>query len=236
MVLRDQIIAIIYRSLLFIFGLSALIIVGISDSMAGPLNAFRKYGNLLTLLSALIVLFEIIFNGISLSKGRKRMPSGVYPPIMFLLLSLEIGLAIAHPLYCFFGDLTYFSGGEANFYTLFITLLFPIFLLGDWLLFGEKGNLKARHLLDIPLLPILYYLFSYLNHLIRGDDIKYATVIFDEKTFIGNPSLPALFGENSGWNGVVISTFSILSIYIATGIIIFFLGKLLSSPNFYKES
>ena len=231
MVIRNQIASLIYRILLLGLGIATLTILGIQDSVVSPLNTFRNYASILTLLSTILVLIEIIVNSISLGKGVHRMASGVYPAITFICLSLELGLMFGHALYCSFTNMSFFGIGLDLAYPLLSIVLFPLAYFADWLFFGEKGTVKKFHLISVTSLPLLYYLFSYLNHLIRGETFSYATAVFDPKTFANN----ALLSGNNGWNGVATACISLLAIYITTGALLLLLSSFLAGKLSHKN-
>lgn len=231
MVIRNQIASLIYRIFLLGLGIATLTVLGIQDSVVSPLNTFRNYASVLTLCSTILVLIEVIVNAISLKKGVHRMAAGVYPAITFVCLSLELGLMFGHALYCSFANTSFFGIGMDLAYPLLSIILFPIAYFFDWLCFGEKGTVKKFHLISVTSLPILYYLFSYLNHLIRGDTFSYATAVFDPKTFANN----TILNGNNGWNGVVTACFSLLGIYVLTAAILLFLSSLLAGKIAHKR-
>ncbi len=231
MVIRNQVASLIYRILLLALGTATLAILGIQDSVISPFNTFRNYTSLLTLCSTILVLIEVIVNAISLKQGIHRMAAGVYPAITFVCLSLELGLMFGHSLYCFFTNASFFGTQMDLAYTLLSIVLFPIAYFFDWLCFGEKGTVKKLHLISVTSLPILYYLFSYLNHLIRGEAYSYATAVFDPKTFANN----AILNGNDGWNGVVTACFSLLTIYVLSATLLLLLSSLLAGKIAHKH-
>ncbi len=233
MVIRNQIASLIYRLALFALGIASLCVAGISDSVLSPLNTFRNFGSVLTLVSSILVSIEIVANAISLAKnGVHRLAAGVYPPVTFVLLSLEVGFLFSHPLSSFLSNSSYFSSNGDITYVLLLSILFPIAYLLDWLLFGEKGTVKAVHLIEVAALPLLYYLISLFNHLIRGETFSYATAIFEPKNFLANSNVPLTFSENDGWNGVAISCFSVLGIYLASASLLLLLSNVLAGKVF----
>ncbi len=237
MVIRNQIAALIYRILLLAFGCYVLSVAILHDSVISPLNTFRNFASCLTLVSVLAILLEVIVNIISIfTHGNKRMASGIYPAITFVFLSLEIGYMAGHPLYCYLTGAPYMPAGEELLYTLLLSVLFPLGYFLDWLLFGEKGNVKAMHLLEIMALPLLYYLLSLFTHLAHGETFAYATAIFDPRNFLSNSFLPPLFQGNDGWNGVAIASFSLLAIDLCSALIVLFLSYLLAGAILHRPS
>lgn len=224
MVIRNQILSLSYRVLLLASGIASLAVLVLD---AGAASLWR-YESVLTLLSSVLVLIEIVVNCISLKDGVRRMAAGVYPAITFLFLSLELGLMVGHPLYTFLSDIPYFEDG-LGFAAIFLPLiLFPILYFLDWLLFGEKGTVKPFHLISLSAFPLLYYLSSLLNHLIKGKETKYATLVFDPRTFLNNSNLSLVMKENEGWNGVAVACFSLLLIDIGCGLILLLTSRFLA--------
>ena len=227
MVIRNQILSLSYRVLLLALGVASLTVLVLDASAA----SLWRYESVLTLLSSVLVLIEIVVNCISLKDGVRRMAAGVYPAITFLFLSLELGLMVGHPLYTFLSDIPYFEDG-LGFAAIFLPLiLFPILYFLDWLLFGEKGTVKPFHLISLSAFPLLYYLSSLLNHLIKGEDAKYATLVFDPRTFLNNANLSLVMKENEGWNGVAVACFSLLLIDIGCGLLLLLTSRFLAKNS-----
>lgn len=232
MVIRNQILSLLYRVTLLALGIGSLAVLVLDAGVSSLL----RYESVLTFFSSLLVLIEIIVNCISLKDGIRRMASGVYPAITFLALSLELGLMIGHPLYTFFADIPYFEDG-LGFAAIFLPLiLFPILYFLDWLLFGEKGTVKPFHLISLSAFPLLYYLSSVLNHLIKGEEAKYATLVFDPMTFLSNPNLSLVMTENEGWNGVAVACFSLLLIDVGCGLLLLITSHFLARNSLSSRS
>ncbi len=227
MVIRNRILALIYRLIGTIIGIVSLVFVFASDSPhAFSLNPMRFIGTEITMFSTIVLIIEAIITGISFRATQKKY-FGIYGQVLYLAVGLEMALALSRPL-----SYLFINGGNINvpyfladrlLTQIFIYIVFPIFVFFDWILFSEKGNWKYRWIIYLISIPLFYTVFAILNHYIRTST-TFATTIFDANTFLNYHIL----GECNGWVGVILSSLTIFGVYVLSGLTIVFLSYLFS--------
>jgi hypothetical protein len=235
MAIRNRILAFIYRIILLGFALATLALLFLDEEESGNyFESFLYFDTEITLFSAVIVLAELIANGIGLAKGARGLAPGVYSPLSLAATSYEAADLLAYPIACLFVGNDYFAEGRVP-PILFAHLLLPILFIADWALFGEKGTVKWRYGLYWLLYPLFFFAFS----LVRFGISNSATItcpLFDATEFAAKASLPGWFSGNGGWNGVVFSSFSMLGLFAAVSYGLLFLNNLLAGKYFPKKS
>ncbi len=227
MVIRNRIISLIYRIIAAIIGIFTIIFIFYSDSANSfSWNPFRFLGTTITTFSTIVLILEVLINGISFRSSSKRI-FGIYGQMLYVAVGLETALALTQPVFYLFingGNISvpYFSA-DRIFTQLSLYIIFPFVVFFDWLLFSEKGNWKYHWIIYLLSIPLFYTAFSVLNHYIRTST-TFATAIFDNNTFLNY----AILGGLNGWVGVIIASMTTLAIYIAIGMGFVFLSNLLS--------
>ncbi len=227
MVIRNRVLALIYRLIGAGVGIIALCFIFISDSPhAFSLNPMRFIGMEITMYSTLVLLIEAIITAIFFRANTKKYV-GIYGQMLYVAVGLEMALALSHPLTYLLvngGNISvaYFSTDRIMGQVLSY-IIFPVIVFFDWLLFSEKGNWKYRWIIYLISIPLFYTVFSVLNHFIRTTT-TFAAIFFDQNTFANY----FILGELNGWVGVIISSMTILSTYILSGIALVFFSYLLS--------
>lgn len=224
MVIRNRLLAFIYRLLASIIGILGLVFVFQVDKI-DQLNAnpLRYFGTLTTLYTVCVLLIETIISLLGLRKKAKKGVPQTFGQILFVSIALEMSLLMGHPLYylfihCFNVSQAYFAY-DRLWAQLFMYVLIPLVSFFDWLLFSEKGNWKWHWVIYFITIPLFYTVFSFLNHYIRTST-TFATLIFDPNTFLNYP----LLGELDGWAGVLISSSLMFALYVGVAFFMIFLS------------
>ncbi len=227
MVIRNRILALLYRILGVVVGIAAIVFIFYSDSANSfSWNPLRFLGTTISAFSLFVLILEILITLISFrSNGKKYF--GIYGQMLYVAVGLEIALALSHPIMYLFvngGNLSvpYFSMDRIM-TQLTVYIIFPIVVFFDWLLFSEKGNWKQHWIIYLISIPLFYTAFAILNHYIRTST-TFAATIFDNNSFINY----AVLGNLNGWVGVIISSLTVLGVYVLSGVGIVFFSDLLS--------
>lgn len=226
MVIRDRLAALIYRLLALALGIVTLVLSVSTNSTSSIWDGLANYSTLVTFLGVSVLLSEIIANLIGITKNRKTLAPGIIPFIFHAALVLEIGLAFIHPFYCHFMAIAYFDS-KILIYVFLTYIIFPLVILLDWLLYGEKGTVRWSYGMFPLFFPIFYYLFSLMWNLIL-DPGTYSLQIFNPNTFLVSTNLPEFFKNGDGWAGVFISCAVILGVIAALDYLIIFTNNLLA--------
>lgn len=236
MIVRNRILAFVYRLLATLVAILSLFICFENDAINSvPWNSARYFGTLVTIFSAIIFLLESIVAGKGLKKANKNTYPAIFGQLLFVMVALEVGLALSHPLYFAYLNIgnphaAYFpSDRKLNQILMYIVL--PLISFLDWLIFSEKGNWKYHWLVYLGSIPFFYAMYSFINHYVRTTT-TFATMIFDNSTFL-NQGFLSLW---NGWLGVIVSSMSILLVYLLIGYFLVFLsavlgGKYLAKPK-----
>ena len=102
MVIRDRLIALIYRIVALIVGIGTLAIQLNTNAVNNFWAGFGNYATIVTLFGTVIILSEIIANAIGIREKRNTIAPGVVPFLFHGALALLVSLAIIHPFYCYF--------------------------------------------------------------------------------------------------------------------------------------
>ena len=210
MVIRDRLIALIYRIVILALGVWTLTVQLTTNAVNNFWVGFGNYASIVTLFGCVIILSEIIANAIGMREKRNTIAPGVVSFLFHGALVLLVSLAAIHPFYCYFVGADYMKA-DTFLYSLLSFILFPLAILLDWILFGEKGTVKWSYGMFPLFVPIFYYLFSLMRKLLVSGS-TYSTLIFDSNTFIMSNYLPEAFSAGNGWAGVFISIFSIFAV------------------------
>ncbi len=237
MVIRNRTLAFIYHSLGTILGIVTLVFIVNTYTVNSQFwNPFRYFGSWVSAYTSFVFLAESILCGFALKnrKHRKSNPQ-VFGQMLYLATCLEIVIAFARPICYLFingGNIAapYFSKDQTVTNVLTYIAL-PATTFFDWFLFSEKGNWKWHWIIYLIALPAMYLAFSILNRGIR-QATTFATMIFDNNTYLNY----AILGERDGWVGVVISSCTILILFVSVGIFMVFLSYLLSGKYAKKPT
>lgn len=186
MVIRNRVIAFIYRVCLFAFGgVSLYYLFSSAQNFNMAAWGFLSFGIETTLFAMGILLAEIIANGIGLAKGSQGLAPGVWSPLFFSALVYVLSSSLANLISAPIFLQTIFQGSQLP-VTLISHLFFPIAFYLDYLLFGEKGTVKWIHPVYWVVYPIFYFAFSLVAHYIWNygwfpypflDYVTYATAL-----------------------------------------------------------
>jgi hypothetical protein len=226
MVIRDRLIALIYRIVALIIGIATLAIQLNTNVPNNFWAGFGNYATIVTLFSSIIILSEIIANAIGMREKRNTIAPGVVPFLFHGALALSVSLAVTHPFYCYFVGVDYMKA-DTLLYSLLSFIIFPLAILLDWILFGEKGTVKWSYGMFPLFVPIFYYLFSLMRKLLVSGS-TYSTLVFDSNTFIMHKELPEAFSAGNGWAGVFISIFVIFGIITFVDFTLILINNLLA--------
>ena len=212
MVIRDRLIALIYRIVALIIGISTLAVQINTNAVNNFWAGFGNYATIVTLFGSIIILSEIIANAIGMKEKRNTIAPGVVPFLFHGALTLLVSLAVAHPFYCYFVGVDYMKA-DTFVYSLLSFIIFPGVILLDWILFGEKGTVKWSYGMFPLFFPIFYFLFSLMRKLLVSGS-TYSTLVFDPNTFLMSAHLPDAFSAGNGWAGVFISILSLFAVIV----------------------
>lgn len=233
MVIRDRLIALIYRIVILALGIWTLVVQLTTNAVNNFWMGFGSYASIVTLFGCIIILSEIIANAIGMKEKRTTIAPGVVPFLFHGALTLLVSLAAIHPFYCYFVGVEYMKM-DTLLYSLLSFIFFPLAILLDWILFGEKGTVKWSYSMFPLFWPIFYFLFSLMRKfLISGS--TYSTLVFDPNTFIMSNYLPDAFSAGNGWAGVFISIFSIFAIIVFVDFALIFINNLFAK-RYVRES
>jgi hypothetical protein len=235
MAIRNRISAFVYRLFLLGFALATLAFLFLDEEENGNyFEGLLYFDTEITLLAAVVVLAELIANGIGLAKDPRGLAPGVYSPLSLAATAYEGANLLAYPIACLFVGNDYFAEGRFP-PILFAHLLLPLFFIADWALFGEKGTVKWRYGLYWLLYPLFFFAFHMVRHAISNSAVI-TCPLFDATEFTSNAALPAWFAGNGGWNGVIFSSLSVLGLFAAVSYGLIFVNNLLAGKYFQKKS
>jgi len=229
MVIRNRLAALIYRSIISILGIIA-IIIGISANIEnGFWNSFFAYPTIITLLGTLVIISETIANAIGMKNNINTLAPGVVPMIFHAALSLELSLcAIRIFTSALFGT-GFFDGSIIN--VLLAYIIFPGAYLLDWLLFGEKGTVRWSYGMFPLFIPVFHCILTLMTHYLTGSE-SYITAILNPELFNGAANLPDVLVAGDGWSGVVITTFIIWLMTLAMDYLLILINNFLAGRYF----
>ena len=226
MVIRDRLIALIYRIVILALGVWTLTVQLTTNAVNNFWVGFGNYASIVTLFGCIIILSEIIANAIGMKEKRTTIAPGVVPFLFHGALTLLVSLAVIHPFYCYFVGVNYMKA-DTLLYSLLSFVFFPLAILLDWILFGEKGTVKWSYGMFPLFVPIFYYLFSLMRKLLVSGS-TYSTLVFDPNTFIMSNHLPEAFSAGNGWAGVFISILSIFAVITFVDFALILINNLLA--------
>jgi|LAHS01.1.fsa_nt_gb hypothetical protein len=222
MAIRNRFLAFFYRLLLLGIGGYGLWILFAARALTSEASRGIYFFDCQTLLVAVVVILcEVIANAIGLSKKTNGIVPGVWSPIFLASLSFVLFESIIYPCVCLASGTPYFGAYERGPIVMILSkIVIPALMLGDYLLFGEKGTVKWKHPIFWSLYPLFYFAFCLLvQHIF---DQQFTIVKFF--TAANFASANALFSGNGGWNGVVLSCFAAWLGYIGLAYLMVFLN------------
>jgi hypothetical protein len=230
MAVRNRFLAFFYRLFLLAIGGYALYLLYKYHTQ--DVNDWTRplyYFDFQTLLVAFVVIFaEVIANAIGLPKKTNGVVPGVWSPLF--LASLSFTFSISPVTRFFFVDQSGFLCGTASTSCCFSKIIFPSLLLGDYLLFGEKGTVKWKHpdFLE-PLSPLLFCLLLLVKAVWQQG---FSAVVSSSRTLSFQTGRSS--AGNGGWNGVVIFSFLAYLCYFALAYLYVFLNNVFAGA--YRRS
>lgn len=233
MVIRDRLLALIYRIFGFGFGMTTLWLNISANATDGFWSGFSSYSTIITLFGTIVFFTEIITNLIGIKKARNTLAPGIFPFIFHATLALEVSLAATHPFYCHFVSAAYFDLIKLP-YVLLTYMFFPLVMLLDWILFGEKGTVRWSYGMFPLFIPVFYYLFSLMEYLVMGST-SFSIKTFDPETFLVATNLPETFKGGNGWAGVFLSCVILLGLNVVVDFLIIFINDLFVGKYFRKK-
>jgi hypothetical protein len=221
MAIRNRFLAFFYR----------LILLGIGGYATYLLFSFRSlspewwrgfyYYDCQTLLFATAIVFaEVVANAIGLNKKTNGIVPGVWSPLFIASLSFTLFDLGGYAILSSSTNSGFFAATDIK-VMLLSKIIFPALLLGDYLLFGEKGTVKWKHPIFWSLYPLFYFAFSLLVKAVWQQGFS-AVSFFTPSTF--QTGADALTG-NGGWNGVVLSSLLAYLCYFALAYLLVFLNN-----------
>ena len=198
MAIRNRFLAFFYR----------LILLGIGGYATYLLFSFRSlspewwrgfyYYDCQTLLFATAIVFaEVVANAIGLNKKTNGIVPVVWSHLFIASLSFTLFDLAGYAILSSSTNSGFFAATDIK-VMLLSKIIFPALLLGDYLLFGEKGTVKWKH----PLFWVIFPIFYFAAVMIAGnffDGGNYPYDFFDYRTFVFSGTFLA---QNSGWFGV----------------------------------
>jgi hypothetical protein len=229
MPIRNRLISLLYRLVIFGIEIYTLILLFTSDYQpAFPAQSLAFFGTEALLLSTIITGLEIIFNSVDLSKhGVNGLSAYVWMPLTLGMVSFVMGDALCYAVTSpFFGG---FGAGSDLLRSIMAHLVVPVLVFLDYLLFDEKGTVKWSHPIYWLFYPIFYFAFSMSSHFLFGTDF-YPYPFLNNDQFLNRSDFLA---GNNGWNGVFMTLALIGLLFIGMGFLLVFLNNLLSGK--YKR-
>lgn len=150
MIVRNRLLALLYRIGGLALAISAIIFWGRNTSSIG-IHALCYVPTLLSIYSSIIFSLLIIVTAIDLRKGFWGIASGLYMPLGMSLTFFSFLQLVLHLGYSLPTGGAFFSTGEV-----LSCVLLPIISIGEWLLFEEKGTIGFSILPAWYLFPSLY--------------------------------------------------------------------------------
>lgn len=220
MAIRNRFLAFFYRLILLgIMGYALWILFAFRQVSGESSRGFYFFDCQSLLLAFFVILSEVIANGIGLSKKTNGIVPGVWSPIFMASLSFLLFESIIYPSVVLATGASYFASTSPWVMAL-SKIIVPALMLGDYLLFGEKGTVKWKHPIFWSLYPLFYFAFCLLVQRIFNQ--QFAIVKFFVPSTFANTS--AFLAGNGGWNGVVLSCVSAWLGYIALAYLMVFLN------------
>jgi hypothetical protein len=201
MAIRNRFLAFFYRlALLGVSGYALWILFAARKVAEEPTRGFYFFDCQTLLVAFLVILAEVIANGIGLGKKTNGIVPGVWSPVFLASLSFVLYESILYPITCLANGKPFFASVDPS-VMLLSKIIVPLAMLGDYLLFGEKGTVKWKHPIFWSLYPLFYFAFFLLfSHIF---DIQFEIVKFFVPSNFTNAG--GLLAGNGGWNGVVLS-------------------------------
>ena len=160
--IRNRLLALIFR----IIALASLITL-FSFVMNSPTNSWEllvRFGILNALIEIVIFAVEVICNGIDMKRGIKGAAAGIYMPLRLISCAYTVVSFLV-----FFITTFGLDGSTASLALILLYIALPVFSIGDWLLFCEKGNVKWYYSFSGVIYPLLYSFFLYIRTLVWSD-------------------------------------------------------------------
>lgn len=226
MLIRNRLVALIYRVLELGLGIYALIVLVMADKTeASPMQSFVYFGTECLFFMVVIVALEVIFNAIDLAKnGINGIAAYVYMPLTLAVMTFLIVDALSYNISApFMGG---YAEGEALQGVLLAHVFVPLAFLTDYLLFLEKGTVRWRHALYWLIYPVSYFALIMSAHYIYKNDF-YPYPFLNHERFASADN-PEILSGNVGWNGVIIVLASILAGFICVSFLVIFLNNILA--------
>ena len=233
MVIRDRLIALIYRIVILGLGLWTLAVQLGTNAINNFWAGFGNYATIVTLFGVIIILSEVIANAVGMKEKRNTVAPGVVPFFFHGALVLLASLMVTHPFYCYFAGVDYMKV-DTLLYSLLSFIAFPFAIFLDWILFGEKGTVKWSYGMFPLFIPIFFFLFSLMRKLLVSGS-TYSTLVFDPNTFIMSSYLPDAFAAGNGWAGVFISILTLFGIIVLVDFAFILINNLLAR-RYTRES
>ena len=234
MVIRDRLIALVYRIVIFGLGLWTVVVQFATNAVNNFWGGFGNYATIVTIFALVIILAEIIANAIGMKEKRNTIAPGVVPFLFHGALVLLASLAVTHPFYCYFSMIDYMKA-DTFLYSFLSFIAFPLAIVLDWILFGEKGTVKWSYGMFPLFIPIFYFLFSLMRKLLVSGS-TYSTLVFDPNTFLMSAQLPDAFSAGNGWAGVFISVLSLFAIIVFVDFALIFINNLFAKRYVHESN
>lgn len=233
MAIKNKYLALIFRVLALGLGIFTCYILFTTDATAdNPARSFIYFSTEVALLGVGVLFAEVVTTIIGIAKGSQGLAPGIYEPLYLATIIYAVGgsllYAVLSPLFSY----NYFPDGKIL-YTVLGQIAFPGALFLDYLLFGEKGTVKWRHLGYFSLYPAIYFGYVMVVHYV-SEETFFPYPFLDANTFVNDVSNHA-FSGNTGWNGVFLSTAIIFIGIIAFAALMIFLNNLYSGKYFKKK-
>lgn len=224
MLIRNRLIALLYRILelgLIVYALVILILGDKTDTSGG--QNLLYFGTECVLFTLVIVTLEVIFNAVDLAKnGSNGIAAYVYMPLTLAVLTFLLADALIYNISApFLGG---YASGEGLVNVILVHIILPIVFLFDYLLFLEKGTVYWRHALYWAIYPVFYFAIIMSAHYIFQDNFYPYPFLNNEKY----QDSVEILSMNVGWNGVIIVLCSILLGFIAMSFLIIFINNVLA--------
>ncbi len=212
--IRDRLFSLIYRSV----ALSAILFLFIGSLVTTPLfsDTFWTYSLQTAALSGFSLAFGVYRSATNyLSTGRVGVSGSLKGPLSLAILSYSI-----------LGTIFFFSGeSPLDLYYLpwqiALSVLSPLLVLVDYLLFIEKGSVSYSHPPYFAIYPFFYVIIMWVKPFITGYDVLSSCRFLSPQAYM-LLDLPFISG-NGGYNGMCIASVLILVIFLAIAYILVFL-------------
>ncbi|MCH4210344.1 MAG: hypothetical protein LKF75_04250 [Bacilli bacterium] len=220
MVIRKRYWAFVYRLIVLFFGFYAMTVLVKDGALDGNYWAsFLTFETEVTLFSLLVVLAEVIANAIGLKMGNEGLAPGVWSPLflccLFYVLADTVTYFITAPI--FYG--TFIRDGHVQLFAI-SRIVYPLLLLFDYILFGEKGTVKWKHALYWMIFPFFYFWIVLATNYLWSHD-WFAYPYFNIVNYASS-AIPGI-AANGGWGGVwIFSGILLIGFVILAYAMIFF--------------